>query len=190
MIDRARSVTATDFLERNSGDVLLFVDDDIIFTSDDVYQIAKGALDTKSIVGAPYRIKSSQDVRLAVDWLDKKPITVGPNGELREVKCVAAGFMAIHRDVLVKLAETLPKLKTGTGDQSEPVLPLYPFFQPIYPDGQTYLSEDQSFCYRVREAGFKIYVDSRVVVNHIGECNFRADGLYVIKEDKPYGSNS
>jgi hypothetical protein len=175
LIDRARAIAATDFLDNNRGDILLFIDDDIIFQPADVYQIVQDVLLHKTIVGAPYQIKNTTEKRLALAYLDSEPICVGPGGGIREVRYCSTGFFAIPRDLLLELAKTLPRLDTGAGlkEDGSPKVPLIPFFQPMWRmDDKVYLSEDYSCCERARCKGYKIYVDSSIVLRHLGTCEY------------------
>ncbi len=173
LISRARSVVATSFLEHDQGNILLFVDDDIIFSPADVYQIAQDVNQHQTIVCAPYQVRSTTDVRLACTPMTNDPIIVGPGGGIREVRYASSGFMAIPKKVLEDVAATLPRLDTGHGytKDGEIRVPMYPFFAPTWPDG-VYLSEDYSMVHRCRELGYKVYIDSTIVLRHIGTAEF------------------
>lgn len=177
-IDRARSIVASDFM-RGGGDVLLFIDDDIICNPADVGKIVREAKAKKAIIAGGYRVKSTQENRLAIAYLDQQPITIGPNGPgLVEVKYAATGFMAIPRAVLQQVAAQLPLVDAGAGKQQDgrPVCQFWPFFQPFYPEGE-YLSEDYSFCHRAREIGIKVLVDTQIVLGHVGHVTFWPQGI-------------
>lgn len=181
MIDSARSTVATWFLEGGHGDVLLFIDDDILFTPEDVYQIVQDAIQYQTVVGATYRTKNPYEIRFATEWKDNNPITIGPGGEIKEVLCAATGFMAIPRKVLEDLSKTLPRLHNTPGGPW-----MHPFFQPYYPDGITYWSEDCAFCYRVRELGYKIFVDTSIHLKHVGLYEYESHGIFEMNEDKSF----
>jgi hypothetical protein len=181
LIDRARSVVATSFLEKNRGDILLFIDDDIIFSPADVYDIAQDVIQHQTIVCAPYQVKSLTDVRLACTYLTNDPIIVGPGGGIREVRYASSGFMAIPRNVLEDMSKTMPRLDTGHGhlENGEIRVPMYPFFQPFWTENdKIYLSEDYAFCERAHQLGYKIYINSSIVLRHLGTVEFYAGGAH------------
>ena len=163
LIDRSRSVMATKFLDSES-DICLFIDDDIIeWSIDDINQIVADVNETGSIVGGCYSIKNATKPRICALGIDRGEgsFDIGPQNGLVEVKYVATGFMAIPRKILAEMAAKLPKVN-AYGD-----LLMHPFFQPIVHEG-IYLSEDYSFCQRARELGYKIWLDPRIVLGHIG----------------------
>jgi hypothetical protein len=175
LIDRARAIAATDFLDNNRGDILLFIDDDIIFQPADVFQIVQDVLLHKTIVCAPYQIKNTTEQRLALAYIDEKPIMVGPGGGIHEVRYSSSGFMALPKQLLLDLAKTLPRLDTGAGlkEDGNPKVPLIPFFQPTWRvDDKVYLSEDYAICERARQLGYKVYIDSSIVLRHLGTCEY------------------
>lgn len=168
-IDRVRSIIATKFL-KSDGDILLFIDDDILYTPECVYLLIKDCLETKSIVTGPYIKKKMPADELALAPLPgNNTFELGRTGKLQEIKWGATGFMAIHRDVLEALADRLPLCNLGEE---------YPFFCPFFyrdsDHGWLYLSEDFAFCERAREAGFKIYADTRMVLGHYGKWVYLA----------------
>ena len=163
LIDRSRSVMATKFLDGNS-DICLFIDDDIIgWSIEDINQIVADVVETGSIVGGCYSIKNVANPRICALGIDKGTgsFDIGPQNGLVEVKYVATGFMAIPRKILAELATKLPKVN-AYGD-----LPMHPFFQPFVHEG-IYLSEDYAFCQKARELGYKIWLDPRIILGHIG----------------------
>lgn len=177
-IDRARSIVASDFL-CVPGDVLLFIDDDIVCNPMDVGKICREAHQKNAIIAGAYRVKSVKENRLAIAYLNQEPITIGPNAPgLIEVKYAATGFMAIPKRVLEKVAENLPLVDAGAGKHPDgtPVCRFWPFFQPYYPEGE-YLSEDYSLCHRAREAGMKVYIDTNIVLGHVGHVTFWPNGI-------------
>ena len=164
LIDRSRSVMATKFLDTDS-DICLFIDDDIIdWSIEDINQIVADVIETKSIVGGCYSIKNADNPRICALGIDKGAgsFDIGPQDGLVEVKYVATGFMAIPKKVLKDMAAKIPKVN-AYGD-----LLMHPFFQPMIHEG-IYLSEDYSFCQRARELGYKIWLDPRIVLGHIGQ---------------------
>ena len=177
LIDRARSLVVEEFLSSDS-DILLFIDDDVVFAPEGVEQIVRDCEELKTVVCGLYAIKNISG-RIAVHPLNDRPIfwcdlAIGPKGRLFEVKYGVTGFMAIPRKVLRDIADTLPMVNSNNFKGKDIRLELFrPMFQPFYPDGYYYLSEDYAFCYRAKALGYKIMADSRIVLGHIGRALFQ-----------------
>lgn len=163
-VDRSRSIQATKFLEESDADVLLFLDDDILYNLEEVPRIVEDAIEKQSIVCGPYS-KKAEGGQMNCVPLHTEDIKLGPNGKLMEICWGATGFMAIPRNVLASMAVGVRKAKI------EDDLAVYPFFLPmLYEAGGDliWLSEDYAFCARAREKGFKIWMDTRCQIGHIG----------------------
>jgi hypothetical protein len=163
MIDRSRSIQATIFLE-SDADVLLFLDDDILYNLEEVPRIIEDAIEKQSVVCGPYS-KKEEGGRLACVPLKTEDITMGNGGKLMEICWGGTGFMVIPRIVFEALAKTLPRAKVKSD------LAVYPFFLPFLHevDGDLiWLSEDYAFCERARQKGFKIWMDTRCQIGHMG----------------------
>lgn len=185
LIDRSRAYVATRFLERKEYDILLFIDDDIVFSPDaavkSVKLITEGGLD---IVGAPYVKKQADNNHFNIKTLNGEAMKFGEQGGVYEVKNISTGFMAISRKVLEKMAETLPLCHPKD-------LRFYPFFTP-YPkqieDGTyVYLSEDWAFCQKARDLGFKVWLDTTSKIIHAGRYLY--DWNDIFRENKPKVKN-
>lgn len=167
LIDRARCQEASMFL-KTDADVLLFVDDDIRYEPEDAIKICQEAYERKTIVGATYAIKREENT-----WITAKPLTPDQVIYFREgenpveVKWIATGFMAIHREVLENMIDKLGLPLCHPTD-----LKFYPFFLPMLHQVENgdhlYLSEDWSFCERARQIGYKIYLDPSIRIGHSG----------------------
>lgn len=158
LIDRVRSQQATYFLNNPSlGEVMLFVDDDIQFYPRDA---AKLVQQTREVSCAAYATRSGTIPHVAIRLLPGKPFKYSPDAPPLEICYASTGFMAIHRNVLAKLAESLPVLNSG-------VEAIIPFFTPFGYMGE-YLSEDWAFCQRARDAGFRIWTDPSIRLAHMG----------------------
>lgn len=109
------------------------------------------------LVTQPDLYPRNQSDRIASDNMRKNK-AVGLYGPVDWVSC---GFAIIHRVVFETIRkqhpERIPKV------QGEP----YPFFTPIANEG-----EDDAFCKRAIEAGFKLYIDQELFAAHIGRYPF------------------
>ncbi len=92
-----------------------------------------------------------------------------------EVDFMGTGFMCISRAVFLKLAESTPTYmypNPATGQQETH----WDFFNSSAV-GDKFMSEDWGFCHAAREAGFKIKMNSDVVISHTGSHTFMAPTL-------------
>jgi hypothetical protein len=173
-IHRARSIEATKFLlNKNLGDVLMMIDDDMVFSTEEVYQVCREAHEKKAVVGAAYLFRRDP-TRIVLGVMSKgiEEVTFGPGGHLKEVAGIGGGFMAIDRSVLENLAKTLPVLNGNANGNT-----LIPFFHPIIKEElMVEIGEDVSFCERVRDAGIKVYCDTQITgVGHLSTRSYSMD---------------
>ena len=83
------------------------------------------------------------------------PGAVGEAAEIREAERVGAGFFMLRRGILETLVER-KAVPRKLGVFTNTTVETYGFYDPIYLDDGTRLSEELSFCKRVREAGGSI----------------------------------
>ena len=176
LIDRARGISATWFLERSDADVHLSIDSDIVgFSAEDTQKLCELAMEY-DIVGGVYVRRSQNETSPATWYMDGEPVIHAFDHTPVEVKWLATGFMAVHRRVFEKLAETTPTSHLKGKNH------YYTFYQPfVYDDPELgdsiELSEDWAFCHRAREAGFKIYIDPAIRLGHIGNYIYTLEDM-------------
>jgi len=118
---------------------IMWIDSDIVFEPHHFMGLRYRNLD---IVAGLY---NAADGNFACEVVD----TIPPSGTKPvEVLWAGMGFMLIKKGVL------------------ESIKP--PWFQTTMAGGK-FVTEDIYFCYKAREAGFKVYVDPEVVVKHLKE---------------------
>lgn len=168
LVSRSRSLALSRFLRGSDSDVMLFVDTDIVFSTTDVDRVVALAREKKSIAGGAYSVRRAHEAWPAIRFKPGTPkVTFGPRGEPIVVDYVSGGFMAIHKDVLQKLSETMPLCTAGSSSRQ----PLWFFCQPFahkYGEEWEPLSEDWALCQRAQDAGFEIWLDTRVALGHLG----------------------
>lgn len=160
-IDQGRCVMAQQALD-DGFEHLFWIDADVCFWQYDIDKVIQSGL---PFVSAPYSVKGWP--ALTTEFVDKN-IKLGENGGLYEVIYAATGFMYTHRSVYQKIIDkfNMQRVKIWGGQYE-----VYPFFLPLLVDGQ-YLGEDFSFCHRLRDAGIKLYCDTRIQLSHIGKYSY------------------
>lgn len=198
-ITRARNLLTAMFLASDCTH-LLFVDADIDFSPDDVFSMVR-AMDAHAEVGVlgaayPRRMINWRNVaraaelgiardnpaelarfagEFALHFLD--PAQSFKMTDLVELSRLGTAMMLIRREVLETMRSRFPDLVFrpdpaeqqvhGVGD----VAPAF-FFPFIDPESRALLSDDYSFCHRVREAGFRIWLAPWVRTTHAGPTVF------------------
>lgn len=188
LVSRGRNAAAAAALH-NKCDYLLFIDADISFQPQDVFKLIDH---NKDVVCGAYAKKyfNSQKIQnltknfpktfntdewksLATDFSSE--IAPEQTSDLIEVDYAATGFMLIKTNVFRKIALHFPEIKyrndidgySAWGDN------FYNFFPAhINPETLKYESEDYGFCNLWRSIGGKIYVDTFIEINHIGNMSF------------------
>lgn len=170
LVSRARNSLVAKFLSNPNATHLMFVDADIHFHPE---AILKLVLHNKLMVCGAYPMKSIPSryvLNTVKDAVHQPP--------LYEVSSSGTGFMLIKRELIEEMIEKMPQLKykdsVGLGEQYEPFM--YALFDTMIDEHQHYLSEDWTFCKRVREICHKrIWVDTSIKLDHIGYHKFEGD---------------
>lgn len=163
LLDHARSRMATDFLATDS-DLLVWVDDDMVFEAESLIDMCREAMIRKSIVGAAASTKKKLGQCTVRFEPHVKKIAFGRNGQLYPVESIGCGLTAVHRSVF----EALSKEPSMLGVVDGAGVPVFPFYANIIDDIGRWWGEDTSFCLRAKKIGFSTYCDTRVRVGHKG----------------------
>jgi len=183
LIHRARNRAALYALEQGF-DRLLTIDADISWD----YEHFKRVLNTAHpIVGGTYPIKAFP-IRLNFIPLDEQAREFMTEGVLTpevfyaltnkyadqegllEVKSLPTGFLSVSCEVFSRLSDTAEVYFTG-----DAITGLTKGFFDFYPSriiNKTLESEDWGFCRLAREAGFKLHLDTKVILPHTGNHAF------------------
>lgn len=177
-IDQGRCVMAQEALD-DGFEHLFWIDADVCFWPYDVEKIIKLNL---PFVSAPYSVKGWP--ALTTEFVDKN-IILGETGGLYEVKYSATGFMYTHRSIYETIIKyyDMKKVKIWGGQYQ-----VYPYFYPLLHNDE-YLGEDFAFCHRLREAGIKLYCDTRVQLAHIGKYSYSFAFLQRGVQEEPKNVN-
>lgn len=179
LVERSRSIAASSFL-RSDCDVMLSIDSDIWFRPVDAIALCQKALEHQ-VIGALYMTRNL-NTQPALMLPEEETVTFAPDSSAVEVPFVSTGFMAVTKAPLEALAKTLPLCHRTWGETS-----FWPFYLPYvveWPDdGHILLSEDWAFCQRVKDAGFKVFLDPSIRLSHYGNYGYTLEDL--IRSPKP-----
>jgi hypothetical protein len=171
LVSRARNNLTHDFL-KSDCDYMLQIDSDIVFTNDQIKRLASHDL---PIVGGLYAIKEDN-----LRWCSNALVEakVMKNGLLR-ARETGTGFLIVHRDVFHSIREDHPE-RVFKCDMDKEMK--FDYWAVGVRDGR-YLSEDWWFCKDARDAGYEIFVDTKVRVGHLGITRYPLKHHFIKKEN-------
>jgi len=169
IVATARQIAVNNLLRDPEGEWLLFIDDDMVFSPQDFFNIEKQLLERDDIdcIGGLCMANS----------LPTKPCVFGmvegceeyhqeriwwhimtdyPRDQTFQVYLTGMAFMLIKKSMLDAMRR----------DEDGNVIPNYMHFHYDHP---MIFNEDLAFCMRAKDAGFKVWVDSRVKIGHIAK---------------------
>lgn len=167
LITRGRNNLVAKFLANEKATHLMWVDADIKWDPESVLRMV---LYNAGVVCGLYPMKGIP-IRYVLNAMPGGR-RIGP---LMEVSTSGTGFMLIKREIIQKLIEVMPETKykdsLNLGTQYEPHM--YALFDTMVDENGHYLSEDWTFCKRVREKlNIPIWVDTEIKLDHSGTYNF------------------
>jgi hypothetical protein len=179
LIDRARAMTAQNFLEKMPEfEVLIMLDHDITWAGPrtdyegDLCHLARKCAETRGIVGALVS-KKVRDQGVATFWKREGEHQLGQDG-ITDVWYVGAAFTAYHRDALQRVSDATEIAAPGFRPIFMPIVVPFPT-QPrsvLPPQLNLHLSEDWAFCHRARELGIESYVAFKPLITHHGNYGY------------------
>lgn len=185
-VQRARNKLVKQFLETDC-DVLLFLDDDMSWNSEDLLRLIETP---GKIVASVYRLKVSPDKTVYPDGINKDkdgyPV-------VRKDGCISAwgastGFMKVERSVFERLIKAYPEQeyygKKG-GNIVDRHYDLFP--QGVY--NKQWLGEDYSFCRLWTNIGGKIWVMPDVNIVHYSKKDAYPGNYHEYLKSLPGGIN-
>lgn len=166
LVSRARNTLSAQFLESDCTH-LLFIDSDLIFSSE---QVARLLSHEKDVVAGFYPKKQDGELQWVCN-ANLEPNEADENG-LQEVRYMGSGFMLIKRCVFEQMIERYGE-KIAYHPDSKPETTEWDFWAvgPCAVNGFTrYLSEDWFFCQRWLDLGGIVYADTRIIAKHVGHA--------------------
>jgi hypothetical protein len=184
LVTRGRNNLVAKFLANEKATHLMWVDADIKWEPESVLRLA---LYNAGVVCGLYPMKGIP-IRYVLNSLPGGR-RIGP---LMEVSTSGTGFMLIKREVITQLIEKMPETKykdsLNLGAQYEPHM--YALFDTLVDEHGHYLSEDWTFCKRVREKlSMPIWVDTEIKLDHCGTYNFQGDVAVIKKLADEWATN-
>lgn len=158
LIDRARAKAVSAWFRNETTDVFLMIDDDIVFKAEDAERVVELAREKRSIACGAYPVGDGG--HLASRGHPGQRLDFNANAEPVAIRWPATGFMAVHRDVVAAMVETMDICYPGKPDA------FWPMFQP-FALGENYLSEDYAFGERARDLGFETWLDPKTILHHL-----------------------
>jgi hypothetical protein len=176
VVSRVRNLIADQFLE-SDADHLFMVDSDMSFNPDDIIRLLAWSQTKPVVAGIGVARKPEKVFFSMLDQDEDNNIFMDKMG-LVKAKRVGTGFIMIQRQVFELLRDAHPEwayMDQNSGKK------LYSYFDfKCTPDG--YIGEDYTFCDRVREHGFTVWIDPTIKLGHMGvhefEGSFGEDYLY------------
>jgi hypothetical protein len=170
LIPRGRNNLVAKFLANPAATHLMWVDADIRFEPESILRLA---LHNVGVACGLYPMKG-----IPIKYVLNIVPGARRNGSLFEVSTAGTGFMLIKREIIENLCKAMPETKykdsLNLGAQYEPHM--YALFDTMIDDNGHYLSEDWTFCKRVREVlKTPIWIDTEIKLDHMGAYNFAGD---------------
>jgi hypothetical protein len=166
-IEAARSQMATDALA-DGFDELVWVGPAVVFHPNDLDALRRHG---RPFVGGIYPRADRRELACTFPPGTAR-VTLGKGGGLISVASCGLGFAYTRREVYDAIRERhrLPELTRGAG---RPVVPYFaPFWQQGGGDPGPYLTNDEAFCERARQAGVELLADTTVRLWQVGRYKF------------------
>jgi hypothetical protein len=170
LITQGRSKIANFFINNTDHEYLFFLDSDIGFNPEDVLKLLSHQVD---IVSGAYPMKTIP-VRYCLNIQQPEE----RQGDLVKITGNGMGFVLVHRNVLLKMAQNFPELKyiPPTNDSNVPPTEKelnnsYHYFMEQKVDN-AFMSEDKSFFYRARMLEYDVWLDTSIKLQHVGSHIF------------------
>lgn len=172
LITQGRSKMANFFMNNTEYERIFFIDSDIGFTSEDVFNLLKH---DKDIVCGAYPMKS---IPLRYNYNISKP-EISEN-ELIKIENVGFGFAMIKRkvfeDIVTSYGEELKYYPPSNNSNYPPTEKeynnSYHYFLELKKD-MNYLPEDFSFFERAKNVGYSAWLNTNIRLAHVGSHVFQ-----------------
>jgi SAM-dependent methyltransferase len=164
LISRSRSIILTAWHRETADEVCLMVDDDLAFTPEAADHITELCRAGRDIVVGGYPTHNGSHIACRFPP-GVREITIGPDQPPMEITYGATGFMAISRRVIDALVADMPLCHAWEPWSFYNLFPTL-VVPTLDGEGHELLSEDYGFCELARRAGFHIWLDATVKLEH------------------------
>ena len=197
LIPRARSMMAGDFLHNTKATHMLFIDADIVFNPEDVFEML---LADKDVVCGIYAKKAVDWERIHAPQYASEPVCqrgidfninfdsndLRFEGKFCRVLDAATGFMLIKRGTIATLADRFAFLTCVNDMPAGGMVDTLPRYVAIFdcmidPESRRYLSEDYAFSRRVQWCGLEVWCMMTAATGHIGSMHVDSGNPRVIE---------
>lgn len=185
-VTQGRSEVASYWLANHTTDWAVWLDDDHPIVWETLHAFCETALqneDRLDLLCASYVPKVPLSNSLTVLPQPSK-ITLGQGGALVPIVACGFGLVAVKRRLFEKVARNLPLVRYMLSNTLG-----RPYFMsrvepsPADPAGAgRHQGEDFAFCYRAREAGGRLYCDTRVRLGHHGAYTYHWEDMQLAVE--------
>lgn len=157
-VERARNTIAWTFLASDFGR-LLWLDDDQVFTPEDVLRLLRFSLE-RDIVGAVYPQKHEP---IELRYATRERFMPCDELGLIKVDGMGLGFTMVTRKVMEDVMSEAPLAKFDSVESRMPMI-----FRSRLSDTMEDVGEDIGFFRDCRALGYEVYVDPTMKIGHIG----------------------
>lgn len=148
---------------RENYDTVVFIDDDEHWNENCLIDIIQSP---KDVVSVPVVNKGDKKIEYNV-YFDKSTVKIDPTDGYFEVRSVGTGFLKLSRKVLEDLWESSVELNFR--DRKLKMICEY-----TYLNGD-FVGEDISLCRKIKELGYKIWVNPKYTADHIGNKMYKGN---------------
>jgi hypothetical protein len=170
-VQQARSQTVHQFLTQTDASHLFWIDSDIVWESKDFVKTLALA-SVFDVVCATYPMKNEAR-SIVVKHPDLKNFEINKYG-LVKIWGVGLGFTVVSRAALEKLVATKPLVYDAAKDNARPDVFRFDTV-PGKHEHPNARGEDLAFFADLRELGYDIWLDPRIVLGHVGTHVYRND---------------
>jgi hypothetical protein len=174
-VDLARELTVEDALQ-TGAEWLLFLDSDVIPPVDVFHRLRSRDAD---VVSGLYYVDTPEQPHPAMWRLDEtdSPVAVEKTREgVFNVDMVGLGCLLVNRRVLEDVER--PWFRWTRGYDEHP-------WDLRHQGERPGISEDFDFCYKVKEAGYDVYMDTTVKCLHEKTCFLSDEGIFLQSQMNP-----
>jgi hypothetical protein len=167
LVTKARSRIANFFMNNTEYEHILFIDADVGFNPDDVFELM---ISKKDIVCGAYPMKG---IPLRYNYNITQPEV--REGNLIRIENIGFGFVLIHRKVFESISHKYdeelkyypPRNNSSTPPTEKEFNNSYHYFLEMKKD-MTYLPEDFSFFERAKSVGYQTWLNTNIRLSHVG----------------------